>query len=60
MNSGEDSELSHAANAAGVTIWDVHRPAPGLSSSGRALHTRAFVVLTVGTDCNSGKDDHSP
>lgn len=52
----EDPELSHAAKAAGVTIWDVRKPRTGLVvASGRALHTRAFVVLTVGTDCNSGK-----
>jgi len=52
----EDPELSQAAEARRVNIWDVRKPRTDLVvASGRALQTRAFVVLTVGTDCNSGK-----
>jgi uncharacterized NAD-dependent epimerase/dehydratase family protein len=53
---GDDPALREAAVRRGVRILDVRRPPPGLVvSDGRAREVDAFVVLTVGSDCNVGK-----
>lgn len=53
---GDDEEFSQLAEMKAVRIWDVRRPGPNLEvGMARALKTRAFVVLAVGTDCNVGK-----
>ncbi len=52
----DDQELAADAARCGVQLWDVRSPRPDLVvASGKALRTRACVVLTVGTDCNVGK-----
>ncbi len=52
----EDEELAAEAARCDVRLWDVRKPRRDLVvGSGKALHTRAYVVLTVGTDCNVGK-----
>jgi uncharacterized NAD-dependent epimerase/dehydratase family protein len=51
-----DAELAARAAAKGVTLKDLRRPPAGLSvSDGKAKHVDAFVVLSVGSDCNVGK-----
>lgn len=51
----DDPGLVERARARGVTLWDVRRPPAGLGvSSGRECAGCA-VVLTVGSDCNTGK-----
>jgi uncharacterized NAD-dependent epimerase/dehydratase family protein len=52
----EDPELGPLARARGVRIFDA-RKAPGdlPIADGRAAEVGAFVVLTVGSDCNVGK-----
>lgn len=53
---GDDPEISAAAAGAGVELRDLRRPPSGLPvASGLAAGSRAFRVLTVGTDCNVGK-----
>jgi len=53
---GEDEEFAAAAKASGARIFDVRKPPDGLPvAQMRALDARAFRVLTVGTDCSSGK-----
>jgi uncharacterized NAD-dependent epimerase/dehydratase family protein len=53
---GEDPLLASRAKAAGRTITDIRRPPAALAvASGRARLVDAYVVLTVGTDCNVGK-----
>ena len=53
---GDDPELSARAAAKGVRLFDLRRPPDGLPvSNGRARLVDALVVLTVGTDCNTGK-----
>ncbi len=52
----DDSEFAALADIKGVKLWDVRRPRPDLVvGGGRALQTRALVVLAVGSDCNVGK-----
>jgi len=52
----EDGELREAAEASGARIFDVRRPPGDLPvAQMRAAQTRAFRVLTIGTDCDSGK-----
>lgn len=52
----DDPEFAAAAADRGVALWDVRRPRPDLVvADGSALKSKAFVVLTVGTDCNVGK-----
>ena len=52
----DDPVLATAAKKHGRTINDVRRPPADLPiASGRARDVDAFVVLTVGTDCNVGK-----
>jgi D-glutamate N-acetyltransferase len=53
---GDDPDLAGAARAAGVRIHDVRKPPPGLPvADGRAAEVDAYVILTVGSDCNVGK-----
>jgi uncharacterized NAD-dependent epimerase/dehydratase family protein len=53
---GDDPLLAARAAAAGRTITDIRRPPANLPvASGRARLLDAYVVLTVGTDCNVGK-----
>lgn len=52
----DDEEFAERAEMKGVRLWDVRRPPAGLEvAHARALKAQAFVVLTVGTDCNVGK-----
>jgi len=52
----DDPVLAAAAADHGRTIHDVRRPPPDLTvASGAARTLDAFVVQTVGTDCNVGK-----
>jgi uncharacterized NAD-dependent epimerase/dehydratase family protein len=51
---GEDDEFASLAAEHGVTLRDVREPPSDLSvASGESVDAR--VVLTVGTDCSSGK-----
>ncbi|HEX9705032.1 MAG TPA: DUF1611 domain-containing protein [Gemmatimonadales bacterium] len=53
---GDDPELGALARARNVSILDARRPPPDLPiADGRAANVSAFVVLTVGSDCNVGK-----
>ncbi|HYK83144.1 MAG TPA: DUF1611 domain-containing protein [Gemmatimonadales bacterium] len=53
---GDDPELAGVAQAHGVRIHDVRKPPPQLPiADGRAADVAAYVVLTVGSDCNVGK-----
>jgi len=53
---GEDAELAAVARASGARIFDVRKPPGGLPvAQMHALEAPAFRVLTVGTDCSSGK-----
>jgi uncharacterized NAD-dependent epimerase/dehydratase family protein len=53
---GDDPLLASRAAASGRTITDIRRaPASLPVASGRARLLDAYVVLTVGTDCNVGK-----
>jgi uncharacterized NAD-dependent epimerase/dehydratase family protein len=52
----EDPEFASVAAATDATIRDVRRPPDDLTvSEGRASEVDAEVVLTVGTDCSTGK-----
>jgi uncharacterized NAD-dependent epimerase/dehydratase family protein len=52
----DDPLLASRAKAAGGTITDIRRPPAAVPvASGRARLLDAYVVLTVGTDCNVGK-----
>ena len=53
---GDDAELRTLADRSGARIWDVRRvPEARLVSSGAGCRTGARVVLTVGSDCGTGK-----
>jgi len=53
---GDDPELGPLARAKGVRILDARKPPASLPiADGRAAEVDAFVLLTVGTDCNVGK-----
>jgi uncharacterized NAD-dependent epimerase/dehydratase family protein len=53
---GDDPELAARAKAKGVTITDARRPPADLPvSNGLAAEVDAYVVLSVGSDCNVGK-----
>lgn len=53
---GDDPEFGPRAAAKGVKILDARKPPANLRvSDGRAREVNAFVVLTVGSDCNVGK-----
>lgn len=52
----DDEEFRALALANNTRIWDVRKPRPDLVvADARALNTRAFVILAIGTDCNIGK-----
>ena len=52
----EDEEFAALAADHGVEVWDVRRPPDDLTvSEGVASEVDAEVVLTVGTDCSTGK-----
>ncbi|MFQ5689376.1 MAG: DUF1611 domain-containing protein [Gemmatimonadota bacterium] len=52
----DDPALRARAARRGVRLRDLRRPPSDLTvATGRAGSTRAFRVLTVGTDCNVGK-----
>jgi uncharacterized NAD-dependent epimerase/dehydratase family protein len=53
---GEDEALAALAADHGVDLWDVRRPPADLTvAEGVARGVDADVVLTVGTDCSTGK-----
>ncbi|MGH7754119.1 MAG: DUF1611 domain-containing protein, partial [Gemmatimonadales bacterium] len=53
---GDDPELADLAREQSVRIFDARKPPAKLPiADGRAKDVAAFVVLTVGTDCNVGK-----
>jgi D-glutamate N-acetyltransferase len=53
---GDDPELGPLARARGVRVLDARKPPADLPiADGRAAEVPAYVVLTVGTDCNVGK-----
>jgi len=53
---GEDEQFRAAAARGGGRIVDLRKEPEGLEvASLRAQEVSAFVVLTVGTDCNTGK-----
>jgi len=53
---GDDPEICEAARAAGVRIWDVRVPrVPEAIASGSLRNKAGKVVLTVGSDCRTGK-----
>lgn len=53
---GDDPELAARAQARGARIVDLRRPPDDLPvANGRARAVAPLVVLTVGTDCNTGK-----
>ena len=52
----DDAEFSHLADRHGCAIRDVRRPPDDLTvADGTAADVDATVVLTVGTDCSTGK-----
>ena len=52
----DDPELAALAEARACALFDLRKPPDDLVvGTGRAMGTRAFRVLTVGTDCNTGK-----
>jgi uncharacterized NAD-dependent epimerase/dehydratase family protein len=51
----EDPEISKRATAAGVRLWDVRVPPKVELFSGAAFALESRIVLTVGSDCASGK-----
>ena len=53
---GDDDEFAALARASGARIWDVRRAPDGLPiGTQRALSVEARRVLTVGSDCRTGK-----
>ena len=53
---GDDPELGALARAKGVRILDARKPPANLGvADGRAAEVDAYVILSVGTDCNVGK-----
>jgi uncharacterized NAD-dependent epimerase/dehydratase family protein len=52
----DDEEISAAAKAKGVRLWDIRRPAKNLPvGGGLARWAKSYVSLMVGTDCALGK-----
>jgi len=52
----DDEEFARLADEHDCDIWDVRRPPDDLTvAEGRASEVDADVVLTVGTDCSTGK-----
>jgi uncharacterized NAD-dependent epimerase/dehydratase family protein len=53
---GDDPEIAGAAARAGVRIWDVRVPrVPATIATGSLRHKTGKVLLTVGSDCRTGK-----
>ncbi len=52
---GDDPDLAGRARRAGVVLWDVRRPPDDLGVSSGAGGAACPVILTVGSDCNTGK-----
>jgi uncharacterized NAD-dependent epimerase/dehydratase family protein len=53
---GEDPEISRAAAAAKVHLWDIRKPVfPIEVSRGSLRNKTGRVLLTVGSDCRTGK-----
>jgi uncharacterized NAD-dependent epimerase/dehydratase family protein len=50
-----DPELAAIAEAQGIAIWDVRRSPDGLTVSSGEQRSDCVVVMTVGSDCNTGK-----
>ena len=51
----DDPEFSALAKANEALIWDVRRPPAGLAVSSGEPRSDCSVVMTVGSDCNTGK-----
>jgi len=51
----DDEDLSKLARESGAVIWDVRKPPQNLSISSGNQCPYCPVVLTVGSDCNTGK-----
>lgn len=52
----DDPELAALAERHDCALFDLRKPPPDLPvGAGRVMGTDAFRVLTVGTDCNTGK-----
>lgn len=52
----DDEEFAALAERKAVRLWDVRRPRPDLYvGMAKGLNAKAFIVLTVGSDCNVGK-----
>ncbi len=52
----EDADLARRAEANGCDLWDVRNPPSDLTvAEGVARELDARIVLTVGTDCSTGK-----
>jgi len=51
----DDVEFASLAKAKGVFLWDVRRPSDDLGVSTGSEPLECPVVLTVGSDCNTGK-----
>jgi uncharacterized NAD-dependent epimerase/dehydratase family protein len=53
---GEDPEIASAAAARNVLVWDVRKPViPNAVSRGALKRKAGRVLLTVGSDCRTGK-----
>lgn len=52
----DDPDFQAAATASGAQLIDLRKPPADLIvAMGRARHSKAHIILTVGTDCNVGK-----
>lgn len=52
----DDAEISRAADARGVQIWDIREPVmPDGILQGLLRDKKGRVILTVGSDCRTGK-----
>lgn len=52
----DDPDFQKAAEASGANLVDLRKPPDNLIvGMGKARHSSAHIILTVGTDCNVGK-----
>ena len=51
----DDAELAALASEKGVALWDARRPPDGFGVSSGNECPQCPVILTVGSDCNTGK-----
>ncbi|MDX2105691.1 MAG: DUF1611 domain-containing protein [Candidatus Melainabacteria bacterium] len=52
----DDADFQNAAQKSGAKLIDLRKPPDDLIvGMGRARHSKAHIILTVGTDCNVGK-----